>query len=177
MKDQVLIGHNRKITGAATLLFGIAAIVGLSRSLTEGNVVGVIIAMAVFGLPTILFARWTLRRGPVLVIDADGLTDRRFGFEHKFRWQDVNIIRIESKQETFGNVSHQLVAIIRKPSESHRDDTVYSDHEDDGKAVITVPLNRLSLGWEEIVTLVEARLGRRVIMKKQTGLFQRSESG
>jgi hypothetical protein len=110
----------------------------------------------------------------VLVLDAVGLTASRFAlrrFRKTVRWENVEQARVSEERWAFGT-GHDLVLVVRQDETSTDRGWPLRDPPE-ADTLVTVPLDRLSLGWEDIVGLVEERLGRRLVRTTASGLIQR----
>lgn len=146
--DELRIGRNRKLFGIATIFFGASMIGGVSREISAGSITDVILVLIVFGLPCLFYMRGLLQSGPVIVIDADGLTDRRSG--RAVRWATTGTIALRQRQGVFGEYHHLVCTAATGES-------------------VDLSIDQLSLGWKSVVSAVEERAGRSVTMLRERG--------
>ena len=149
--NELRIGRNRKLFGFATIFFGALLAGGLSREISGSSITGVILVLVVFGLPSFFYARG-LGRGPVIIIDADGLTDLRSG--RVVRWATTSTIILRQRQGVFGEYHHLVCTAATGES-------------------IDLSIDQLSLGWKSVVSAVEDRAGRSVTTLRERGLAAR----
>lgn len=104
----------------------------------------------------------------MLIVDDATFTDGKSG--DIVRWDDVFEVHLRQRQGVFG-VYHHLVFTIRREKPSA---------EVDSEALITsrvpvqtlrVPIDQLSMGWNDIVTLMQERLGKPIAVHHEAGLF------
>jgi hypothetical protein len=149
---ELRVGRNRKLFGIATVFLGALVAGGLSREISAGSIIGVMLVLAVFGLPCLFYARGLLRRGPVIVIDTDGLTDLRSG--RAVRWATTSTIALRQRQGVFGEY-HHLVCTASTGE------------------IVDFSIDQLSLGWKSVVSAVEQRADRSVTTLGKHGLTTR----
>jgi hypothetical protein len=146
--EMLAIGVNRKLFAFAVLFFGVMGIGVVTRELSNGTV-GVAVGIVIlFGGLIAYYARGLLRRGPAIVVDADGLVDRRSG--RTVRWATMHRIVLRKRQGAFGEYHHLVFTAITGE-------------------VVDVSIDQLSLGWQAIVSAVEERAGRSVAMSGLRG--------
>ena len=95
------------------------------------------------------YGRRALLHRPVLAIDGNGLTVGNPA--RTVPWQDVRQVRLVEYTRIYGVTRHRL------DWEIERGDGTGSDE-------LSVPLEMLSLPWNEIVVAVQDRLGRHVVI-------------
>jgi hypothetical protein len=144
----IAIGVARIKLAALVAVLGAVAVIAAARALAGGDVVVLVLVLVVFGLPLVGLVHEAFRRGPVLVLDDDGLRDTRSG--QAVRWGEVHSIYARRRQGAF-NEFHELVLLPRAGD----------------RPPIEVSIDRLALRWDRIVPLVEARTGRAVAVHRQ----------
>src|SRR4051794_6972010 len=144
--DRVYVGvaHTKMLLYAA--FCGLLAAIGLSRSISSSNTESALIVLFVCGLPCLFFAQAALRRRPVLVMDRETIENLRTG--QAVRWTDVVDVFARQRQGTFGE-HHELVFELDEPAPT-----------------VEFSIDDLSVGWEQVVALVEDHLGRPVPIRR-----------
>lgn len=92
----------------------------------------------------VVSVREALRRGPLLVIDKDALQDLRSGLT--VHWNDVDAMSVRKRQGRFDEY-HELVVEPIAPGPTPG-------------AAIELPLDGLSLRWDQIVPLLAQASGK-----------------
>ncbi|MEA2168359.1 MAG: hypothetical protein QOF76_1659 [Solirubrobacteraceae bacterium] len=165
MSETIHIGVGRRTVAAAAAFFGLFTVIGVSRGWNAHSTTAVVIVAVACGVPFAYYARETLRRGPVLVLDSNAMElvqSRRV-----IRWGDVADLYARRSQGVFGE-HHQLVLVVRAPSPGDdRPPRSVADGRMD--ETIEFSLDQLSLAWEPIVSLVGERLGRDVPVRRERG--------
>lgn len=109
----------------------------------------------------------------MLVIDDDTFRDGRSG--EVVRWESVFEVYLRQRQGVFG-VYHHLVFIIRRetlPTEIDSDNLITSQVP---VQTLRLPIDQLSIGWSDIVALVQERLGKPIAVKQEAGLFGKTKT-
>ncbi len=134
-------------------------IVVTASAIANGSGVGVLIALLLFGGPCGWFTSRVLRRGPILRLDSQGLTDGLSG--RMIPWDAVSVARARTDQGLF-NEYHSLVVDLEPgfSSEPRRFITTNANDPDQ----VEISLDGVSMPWREIVEQVEKVSGRRVVM-------------
>jgi len=152
MRQQVCIGFRRRLASAFAVVFAVLAIDGTWQAASSGDLLRVLVVLAVFGGASCAYIAQVLRRGPVLLLDEEGLTDRRRG--GTIRWSEIQAAHVAESHRRFDR-SHDLVLTVG------RDQT------------LCLSLDQLTRTWGEVVELVEGRLGRRVSVRREGGVIRR----
>lgn len=167
MDGDVCVSANRQMARWAAGLFGLILVVGMSRTVSRDNVEGALIVLLVLGPLFAFYAYRAFHRGPFLVLGETGLTRVRSG--KVIPWDKVSDIYLRQRGGGSG-VYHHLVFTVRA-------DVPFSESAGSGPSsseppqeTIRLPIDQLSIGWREIVALVESRLGREVRIKKEAGI-------
>ena len=166
--DPISVRFDRRKALVYTLLFGCAMVVCLSRT---NGVSATLIVIVVLSIPLAIAFSQLLRRGPVFVINDATFTDCKSG--QVIPWDDIFEIYLRQRQGVFG-VYHHLVFTIRSEPGGRDLNTLSSS---------TVPvqtlrrsIDLLSMGWSDIVALVQERLGKPIAVKHEAGLFGKTRS-
>ena len=161
--DQLLIRANRKERVAAAALF--VVLIYLSIGWTVKGDVGVGIFMLLLSVACLVpTGRDALLRGPVLVVDGQGMTVTSFKgwritrLERRIRWDALENVWIRERSGIYGITRHELVC--ESGSSQTRESGL--DH-----SPLMVPLERLSMPWNDVAVAIQARLGRRVALIKR----------
>jgi hypothetical protein len=144
----LVIGINRKEWIASTAPMILMTVVGLEAVVIGKTATGLL--LLVIGVP-LLFAggREMLRRRPVLALDGNGITVMPWKgmtlwpTERFVSWDSIGDAWVKERK-SFGVTRHELVCELVPPEE------------------IEVPLERLSMPWNDVVSAIQDRLGRRV---------------
>lgn len=164
--DSVYVRFDRRKTLAYAFLCALIGAIAVSRAKGTSDAV---ILLVVIGMPLIFFLAQALRRGPVLIFDDNAFTDCKSG--EVIPWDNVFEVYLRQRQGVFG-VYHHLVFTIRreKSSESGVDLDELATSQ---MPVQTLrrPIDHLSIGWSDIVTLVQERLGKPIAVHHEAGLF------
>jgi hypothetical protein len=103
----------------------------------------------------------------MLILDDATFTDGKSG--EVVPWDSVFEVHLRQRQGVFG-VYHHLVFTIRRETST----------EVDSEELITsrvpiqtlrMPIDQLSMGWSDIVSLVQERLGKPIAVHHETGMF------
>ncbi|HST56707.1 MAG TPA: hypothetical protein VLJ42_12545 [Solirubrobacteraceae bacterium] len=167
MNETVGIHINRKLFGLAALGFGVVGVGIVSREISAGSVGVAAIIVTLFGGFFAYYVRGFMRRGPVLVIDADGLSGSRVGCA--IRWTSAGDIHLKERQGSFG-IYHHLIVTVRREDQPQVEDAVGLLTSRIPIETVEFSIDQLSMPWSEIVTLVQERLGRNVSKKRETWL-------
>lgn len=102
------------------------------------------------------YVRGLLRRGPAIVIDAEGLRDLRSG--RAVRWASVSEILLRQRQGLFGEHHHLVLTVAGSTAAASE---------------LDISIDLLSMSWKTVVDAVEERAGRRVIVRRERGVVTR----
>ena len=155
---------------AWSFLFTLVAVIGVSRA---HNVSQALIIVGVLAIPLTVYLTHAFRQRPMLVIDDDTFRDGRSG--EVVRWESVFEVYLRQRQGVFG-VYHHLVFIIRRetlPTEIDSDNLITSQVP---VQTLRLPIDQLSIGWSDIVALVQERLGKPIAVKQEAGLFGKTKT-
>jgi hypothetical protein len=109
----------------------------------------------------------------MLILDDTTFTDGKSG--DVVPWDSVFEVYLRQRQGAF-SVYHHLVFTIRREKPST---------EVDSQALITsrvpvqtlrVPIDQLSMGWSDIVTIVQERLGKPIAVRHEAGPFGKTRT-
>lgn len=165
--DRMLIGRNRKETAASTVFFAWLTLAALRWVVNRHVSVGVL-ALFLFGAGVFVFARETLQRGPVLVIDGEAMTVTS-GIKSSSRrilWDSVERIWLDERRGVNGVTRYDLICELG-PREPGEPGSPYLDAPAVATETVRVPLQMLSMPWSDVVRAIQDRLGRRVLVIKQ----------
>ena len=163
--ESVQVGRNRKAVLPGVVLLGLVAANGATEIADETALALIIVLICgagVYGL-----ARMGLARGPALVLDGKGMTINPFGRLVRSRtlipWESVSRVWVEERRGLYGISRHELNC------EYEAGDTPADEPSLGGPTAekVTLPLDMLSMPWNDIVRAVQDRLGRRVVLEKR----------
>jgi hypothetical protein len=114
----------------------------------------------------VFFARRALRRGPVLVLDGEGLTVvAEAGKGRRIRWGDVDAIYVNERPGVYGIERHTLVCRVRRSASASVQPNAIADPIGGAdEEPVELPLEMLSMDWNDVVKAIQDRLGRRVVL-------------
>jgi hypothetical protein len=112
-----------------------------------------------------------LRRGPVLIFDDTTFTDCKSG--DVIPWDSVFDVYLRQRQGIFG-VYHHLVFTIRREVLPRGLEQLTSSRVP--VQTLRRSIDQLSMGWSDIVTLVQERLGKPIAVKHEAGLFGKTRA-
>lgn len=130
-----------------------------------------LIILGALGVPLIFYLAHAFRRRPVLVIEDDTFTDGRSG--EIVPWDSIFEAHLRQRQGVFG-VYHHLIFTIRRESPSRDLEQLTSSRMP--VHTLRLPIDQLSMGWSDIVTLVQERLGKPIAVKHEAGLFDKTKT-
>jgi len=165
--EPVRININRKLFGAATVFLGVIGGGAISREISAGSVGVAIIIAIVFGGSFAYYARGFIRPDPAIVINAEGLGGLRVG--RTIPWGSISDIYATKRQGTFG-VIHQLVLTVRRDDPPPMEDSLGLLTSRVSTETVEFSIDQLVMPWNEIVELMQDRLGRDVPTKRETFL-------
>jgi len=151
-----VVGVNRRLAFAAAVFFGILLFGAVGRGVSTGNSESTVIAALFIGFPFIFYMRRVLQREPVLILDDEYL--RNIKANHTVRWDKIGGMYLRQRQGIFGQYHHLVFT-----------DRATDKNED-------LPLDQLSVGWKDIVELVERHVGQPVPVRREAGLRIRRSS-
>jgi hypothetical protein len=164
----IYLRFDRRKALASVVLFAAVIAVGVSRAHSTSSVV---ILVVVLSAPLIYFLGQVLRRGPVLVFDDASFTNCKAG--EVIPWDSVFEVYLRQRQGIFG-VYHHLVFSIRREAPSRDLEQLTSSRVP--VQTLRLPIDQLSMGWSDIVTLVQERLGKPIAVRHETGLFGKTKT-
>jgi len=150
---------------AYAFLFALIVVIGVSRA---HSVSQALIILGVLGAPLILYLIHAFRRRPMLILDDATFTDGKSG--DVVLWENVFEVHLRQRQGVFG-VYHHLVFTIRREAPSTEVDSDKLITSRVPPQTLRVPIDQLSMGWSDIVGLVQERLGKPIAVKHEAGLF------
>lgn len=156
MNYQISIGFKRQLAFAFAIVFGVLAVSGTWQAISSHDVVRLVIVLVAFGGAAVAYAAQVLHRDPVLVIDEEGLTDRRSG--KVIRWCDIESAHVAERRRRFDRYHDLVLTVARGQTAS-------------------LCLDQLTRTWSEVVELIEGRLGMQVAVQREGGLIRRSSAG
>ena len=148
MNQTVSIGFSRRLVLALATLFAVIAVTGAWRAGVSHNGLQLLLVLLTFGGMSAAYGAQLLRRGPVLLLDDDGLTDVRRGVV--VRWQEIKAAHVAEPRRSFDRY-HDLVLTVT-PEET-----------------LSLPLDQLTRKWSDVVALVEDHLGRQLPIQREGG--------
>lgn len=154
--DDLSVGPNRRIALAAAVFFGLAIGIGVSQAAEKGNIESAILILIFLGIPLAAFARRLMQRGPTFILSDEYLRDIRSG--KSVRWDKVGDLHLIQERWLLGE-THILVFTDRSTQDSVR-----------------LSLDQLSVSWNDLVKLVEERVGRQVPIRRRTAIRIRGRS-
>jgi hypothetical protein len=151
MNEQVSIGFSRRLVLAFAAVFAVLAVSGAWQAVSAHETVRLLIVLVAFGGISVVYAAQVIRRGPVLLLDDEGLTDARGGIV--VRWNDVEAAHVAERRASFDRY-HDLVLTVAREQRS-------------------LSLDQLTSKWSDVVDLVEDRLGKQVSVRREGGLISK----
>jgi hypothetical protein len=142
----IYVNRRREILSAG--IFGVFAAIGVEGLVTDTRIDVSILLLVAFGPLLVVAIRRAARRGPILVLGKDAVTDPGRGV--MIRWESVEDARVSEIRGAF-NTYHQLHL---RGSASSSEATSHEGHD----TIDVDLLDRLSLPWEEVVEEIERRL-------------------
>lgn len=161
----VYVRFDRRKALASVLLFAAVMAVGVSRAHRAS---GIVILVVVLSIPLIYFLTRVLRQGPVFVLGDAKFTDCKSG--ESYLWDDVFEVYLRQRQGIFGVYHHLVFTIRREPGV--RDLDILSSSQ---MSVQTLrrSIDQMSIGWSDIVALVQQRLGKDIPTRREAGPFRK----
>jgi hypothetical protein len=180
MREPIRIDFKRRLTLAATALFGIVAVGGINRGIHSHSVFAVTMGVIVAGLPCVYYAMLAFRRRPYVSIDDERLIVDRRGVGVPWRrlvvlWNNVFEAEMEQRQGIFG-VSHDLVLSVRREDKARDEAASELQTSRVPTETVSFSLDMLTMPWGDIVTLVQKRLGKPIAVKQEAGLFGKTRT-
>ncbi len=168
MNEAVRIHVNRKLFGLAAVGFGVVGIGTLSREISAGSFGVAAIILILFGGGFAYYARGFVRRGPVIVIDPDGLSGVRIG--QMIRWTSIGDVHVTKRQGVFGEYHHLVITVRREDRPSTEDSRgLWTSRVPTETVDFSIDL--LAMPWGEVVAAVEGHLEKDIATRKQRGPF------
>ncbi len=167
MGGEVAIGVDRQKARRTATWIVIALSLGVAEQIWKHDLLGAAAIAVLLGL-ALAFTMWQIvSRSAVLIVDDDGMTS--VASHTAVRWEDVDVVRIDvDTGRGIWEAHRELVCVM----------TVGEMGEGGSTSTRTVvafvlSLDRLSMEWQDIAAVIEARLGRRVVVRQQSGPIQR----
>jgi hypothetical protein len=132
---------------------------------------GIVTVIVVLSVPLLIALSQVLRRGPVLIFDDTTFTDCKSG--DVIPWDSVFDVYLRQRQGIFG-VYHHLVFHIRREAVSRDLEQLTSSRVP--VQTLRRSIDQLSIGWSDIVTLVQERLGKPIPVRHEGGLFGKTRA-
>lgn len=151
------ITSNRLKAAVGVTVFGFIGVAVVVESIPHGGVGGIAIGVIILA-GAFAFALRVLTGSRGLVIDDDGLTLGRSG--RRVSWDEISVARIRVHQGPFGE-SHELVVTLENGDKAAPRKLITTNATATDE--LTVALDGMSLSWSQIVEIIEARSGRRVV--------------
>ena len=154
---RLVVMINRKEVAVHAVFFGLLFAMGVGSVVAGHVVVGSLVALLT-GPSAALFLRSIRRRRIAMILDGEGI---RLRSGSSLRWDDLNQIRLRERSTT-GGVLHELALQLRpgvlpeRPAHGRRGRVARADS-------LTVPLEMLSMDWNDVAAAVQARFGRRLL--------------
>ena len=145
MDEQVRISFRRRLASAFAAVFAVLAVSGAWQAISSHELTRLLIVLAVFGGAAAAFATQLLRRDPVLLLDAAGLTDVRGG--NVVPWHDIESAHVAERRSGFERY-HDLVLVAREQT-------------------VSLSLDQLTRTWGDVAELIERRLSRPVDVRRE----------
>jgi len=153
MTKQVSIGFKRRLALAFAIVFAALAVSSAWQAVSSHDLARLVIVLVVFGGTAAAYVIQVLRREPVLVLDEEGLTDRRGGTA--VRWCEIEDAHVAERHGPFDHDHDLVLTLVRGQT-------------------LSLSLDQLTSSWSEVVTLIEGRLGRQVSVLREGGLVRHS---
>ncbi len=144
-EQQVRIHFRRRLASAFAAVFAVLAVSGAWQAISSHDLARLLIVLAVFGGAAAGYVTQLLRRGPVLLLDAEGLTDVRGG--KLVPWYDIESAHVAERRSGFERY-HDLVLVGREQT-------------------VSLSLDQLTRTWADIAELIERRLSRPVDIRRE----------
>lgn len=157
---------NRKLFAAATVFVSVIGVGATVRELAAGSIGVTIIIVVLFGRAVTYYARGLARRSPAISIDATGLAG--FRVRGSIRWAAISDIYVSQHQGVFG-VNHDLVAVVRLDDEAPISDSRGLLTSRVATETIKFSIDQLARPWNEVIGLIEKRVGRDIPVRKTSG--------
>jgi hypothetical protein len=109
----------------------------------------------------------------MLILDDATFTDGKSG--DVVPWDSVFEVHLRQRQGVFG-VYHHLVFTIRREKPSTEVDSEALSTSRVPVQTLRVPIDQLSMGWSDIVTLVQERLGKPIAVRHEAGPFGKTRT-
>ena len=151
MNESLTIGFKRRLAAVFAAVFAVLAVSGAWRAIDAGDSARLVTALVVFGGLAGAFAAHALRRGPALVLDAEGLTDLRRNVV--VGWDEIDAAHVAERRGGPGRC-HDLVLDVA------------------GRQ-LSLPLDDLTRRWSELAGVVERRLGTEVAVRREPSALAR----
>jgi hypothetical protein len=163
--DAVLVGRNRKAVVPGVVILTLIAIRAASEMADETALAVIIVLIC--GASAYGLARIGLARGPALIMDGKGMTINPFGRLIPSRklipWESVHGVWVEERRGLYGISRHELTCEY-EPDGSPADEL---NSQRTTAERVTLPLDTLSMPWNDITQAIQDRLGRRVVLEKR----------
>lgn len=163
--EPVRIDVNRKLFAVAALFLGAVGVGAVSREMSRGSVGVALIIAIVFAGSFVYYARNLVRRDHAIVISLEELGGFRVG--RTLSWNDVSDVYATQRQGIFG-VVHQLVLTVRRDDQPPTKDSLGLLTSRVPTETVEFSIDQLAMPWNEIVAVMQDRLGRDISTKGET---------
>jgi hypothetical protein len=147
MNESLAIGFRRRLAAVFAAVFAVLAVSGAWRAAASDEAL-LLVAVLAFGGISVAYALHAMHRRPVLILDADGLTDLRRGIA--VRWGEIEAAHIAERPLSL-DPNHELVLRVQ------------------GGKQMRLCLDHLTRTWRDLGRIVEARLGSEVSIRREAG--------
>ncbi len=171
----VAIGVNRRKLALIALGFTGLLAYGLHREFSaKGHMDVGLLMLAIIGPFVFAVARVVWRNKPALLIDGEGLTDCRSGTH--LAWHEIVDLHAHEYQTAY-NLEHTLVITAALPSlveERWLAPRRWWKQSPSADGRLVLVLDSLSLGWEDVVSVVQSKSKRLVPIRRSSRLARRA---
>jgi hypothetical protein len=165
----IYVRENRGFVVGGAILFGLLTLSAIGGIVTGRGVAADLLILIITAPPFVFYLARSIRRAPVLVLEAVVLVDVR---GHKtVRWDSVVEAYVNEWRGLYRITHHELV--IGGTVESTADGVEVPAEADGMRRIVIGSIDQLSLPWSEIATLVEERLPSNVELKRESGRTRR----
>lgn len=154
---RLVLTINRKQVVVYAAWFGLLFVMGVAGVFLGQVVVGSLVALLTGGRAA-LFLRAVRRRRVAVILDQDGI---HLDSGASLHWDDVSQIRLRERSTT-ASVRHELESHLRpgllpeRPARGRPEGAAKGDS-------LRMPLDMLSMDWNDVASEVQARFGRRLL--------------